>query len=303
MRLARVRNREGCEMKPRVVVQRGIELAAERRIGGLKQDFEITARQHRSHVARPGRARVARRLGMDLDGYRRRRKAAALERAACGFAVADKMADMIEKDLLAGGEPAVDVVRRGRQIRHSATTSFRTRNAGFLDDLAPAHDFGLQKLVKFVERAGPDREHAEIGHARMQSSIATMALSSELSLARMGRGVFAGAITPCHAAASKPGTPASASGGTSGRDAKRSLVVTASGRSFPAAISGSAGPRSAEHQLDIAADQIVERRRRATIGHVRHFDAGHAAEQRGGQMMEGADAAGAVAQRSLTWRA
>ncbi len=53
----------------------------------------------------------------------------------------------------------------------------------------------------------------------------------------------------------------------------------------------------AEHQLDVAAHQIVERRRRAAIGHMGHLDAGHAGEQRRGQMMERADAAGAVAQR------
>ncbi len=54
-----------------------------------------------------------------------------------------------------------------------------------------------------------------------------------------------------------------------------------------------------EHELDISGDQIVQRRRRAVIGHVRHLDPRHIGKHGGGQVMESADAAGAVAQRPL----
>src|SRR4029453_17843883 len=53
----------------------------------------------------------------------------------------------------------------------------------------------------------------------------------------------AGASTPNHDEASKPGRPASATVGTSGSAGARVADVTASGRSFPALICGSDGGR------------------------------------------------------------
>jgi hypothetical protein len=50
--------------------------------------------------------------------------------------------------------------------------------------------------------------------------------------------VFAGATIICHDADSKPGTPASATVGTSGNAAVRVVVVTPSARSWPCLISG-----------------------------------------------------------------
>src|SRR4029453_15257097 len=53
----------------------------------------------------------------------------------------------------------------------------------------------------------------------------------------------AGASTPNHDEASKPGNPASATVGTSGSAGARVLEVTASARSLPALICGSDGGR------------------------------------------------------------
>ena len=136
------------------------------------------------------------------------------------------------------------------------------------------------------------------------SAVATRALSLALSLATISLGVFAGAIIPCHAARSKPGTPACASGGTLGSAARRAVVVTAIGAQLSGGDKiGSAGPKIGEHELDISGDQIVQRRRRAVIGHVRHLDARHVGKHGGGQMMEGANAAGAVSSAAVVWRA
>ena len=104
---------KGRKMQSGVTAKRRVEFAAKRRVRGLEQDFEITARQHRGDVAGSGRARAARRSGLDLNRYRRRREAAARQRPASRFAVAHEMPDVIEKDFVAGGEPAIDSVRRG----------------------------------------------------------------------------------------------------------------------------------------------------------------------------------------------
>src|SRR5580704_7128952 len=70
--------------------------------------------QHDGNVARSGRTCAAGGIGIDLDRDRRRRKAAALKRPACRFRVAHEMADMIEKNLIAGRKPAVDLALCGR---------------------------------------------------------------------------------------------------------------------------------------------------------------------------------------------
>jgi hypothetical protein len=58
--------------------------------------------------------------------------------------------------------------------------------------------------------------------------------SAALSFSTMSRGVFAGARMPVTVLASKPGTPDSASVGTSGSAAARFAVVTAIARMRPA---------------------------------------------------------------------
>ena len=53
-----VGNRERGEMHPGMTRQRQIELAAERRIGGLEQHLDIAAAEHRGDVAGSGRRAV-----------------------------------------------------------------------------------------------------------------------------------------------------------------------------------------------------------------------------------------------------
>ena len=52
----------------------------------------------------------------------------------------------------------------------------------------------------------------------------------------------------------------------------------------------------AEQHLDVAGEQIVHRRRRRLVGHVRHLDAGQALQQLGAEMMHRAGPARAVVQ-------
>src|SRR5712692_5737045 len=61
---------------------------------------------------------------------------------------------------------------------------------------------------------------------------------SALSRSTSGAGVAAGTTTPCQVIASKPGTPASETVGSSGTVPERCAVVTASARSRPALIYG-----------------------------------------------------------------
>ena len=92
-----VGHREGRKLDAGMARERGLELAAERRVGGLEQHLDVAARHHRADIAGAGRAAV----GRDLHRYRRRRKAGARERRACGLLVAHEMADMVEKNLVA----------------------------------------------------------------------------------------------------------------------------------------------------------------------------------------------------------
>ena len=59
------------------------------------------------------------------------------------------------------------------------------------------------------------------------SSLATIWLNQPESFSMIGRGVPAGTTTPHHGATSTPGTPASASVGTSGKAVARRVAVTA----------------------------------------------------------------------------
>ena len=70
------------------------------------------------------------------------------------------------------------------------------------------------------------------------SGKATTALISERSLSTISFGVLAGATIICQEIASKPGSPASASGGTSGTAAARVSDVTPSARTLPCRMSG-----------------------------------------------------------------
>ena len=94
-------DRERRQMHAGVAGQRRLELAAERRVGGLEQHLDIAAAEHRGDVAGAGRRAV----GIVLHRHRRRRKARARQRPARGLGVADEMADVIEKDL--ARQPAV----------------------------------------------------------------------------------------------------------------------------------------------------------------------------------------------------
>ena len=105
-----VGDREGGKLDAGIAPERGLELAAERRVGGLEQHLHVAARHHRADIAGPGRAAV----GGDLDGYRRRRKAGALERRRRGLRVAHEMADMVEKNLIAQRQLAINF----RRLRH-----------------------------------------------------------------------------------------------------------------------------------------------------------------------------------------
>src|SRR3984885_8119994 len=186
-------------MQPGMTVERGIEFAAKRSIGGLEQHFDVAAREHDGDVAGSGRPGGASRIGIGLNRDRCRRKTATCKRTARGLGVAHEMGDMIEKNLVAGRQLAVDLVARGLagQVRHSvwampaasSTLPQRTISAcrNFCRLATEPVPTGIMPIS--VRRA-------------VTSSIFTIVLSSVLSLLRMDCGVCAEAITPCHAATS-----------------------------------------------------------------------------------------------------
>lgn len=101
------------EVQSGVLFEHGVELARQRRVGGLKQHFSITTLEHRRDIAGSGRPCAAGRIGTDLNRDRRRRKATADQRALGRLSVAYEMRDMVEKNFVADGKLAVDLVRRG----------------------------------------------------------------------------------------------------------------------------------------------------------------------------------------------
>jgi len=56
MRRGGIRGGEGREVNAGVARARRLQLAAERRVGSLEQQLDVTAREHRRHVAGAGRA-------------------------------------------------------------------------------------------------------------------------------------------------------------------------------------------------------------------------------------------------------
>ena len=128
-------------------------------------------------------------------------------------------------------------------------------------------------------RVGDDRTHLAVQPAR-----------------RCSAGVPAGATSMNQDDASNSFTPISASGGTSGMASMRSAVVTPSMRSLPACASGTANGDRAEHERDVAAGDVVDRRLHALVGHVRHRHAERRREHHAAEMLRGAGAGRAVAQ-------
>ena len=102
-----IRGGEGREVDAVIAGARRFQLAAERRVGSLEQHLDITAREHRRHVAGSGRTQRAIGTGSDLNGDRRRGKTCARERAARGLRLADEMADVIEENLVENGKLTV----------------------------------------------------------------------------------------------------------------------------------------------------------------------------------------------------
>src|SRR5580704_718218 len=60
-------HRERREMNAGIACDGSIEFAAQRRVGGLEQGFDIAAMKHGSNVAGPGRTFAARGIRVDLD--------------------------------------------------------------------------------------------------------------------------------------------------------------------------------------------------------------------------------------------
>jgi hypothetical protein len=107
MRRRGIGHREGGEMHAGMARHGGLELAAERRIGGLEQRLDIAASQHRRDVAGAGGTLAAVGAGVDLNGNRCRSKAHARERAARRLGIPHEMSDVVEEDLPAHGKLAV----------------------------------------------------------------------------------------------------------------------------------------------------------------------------------------------------
>ena len=90
---------------------------------------------------------------------------------------------------------------------------------------------------------------------------------SSCILATMSRGVFFGTNAPTQKSKSESGTPASIVVGTSGSADARFELDTASARSLPSPINGSAGGDRAEIHIDAAGHHFGQRLRRALERH------------------------------------
>ena len=103
-------------------------------------------------------------------------------------------------------------------------TSGRWPRGGSASDLGEASANATPRLV-IVGCGALARELLAL-----TAGIATMACTSWFSFVTIALGVLAGTASPFQAEASKPGNPASASVGTSGRFAERRSEVTPSAR-------------------------------------------------------------------------
>src|SRR5215218_7528457 len=89
-------------------------------------------------------------------------------------------------------------------------------------------------------------------------------------------GRFAGPDSHPQARISNPGITVASSVGTSGRNALRSFVKTASGRTIPLWTWGHPGVEIGYHEIDVTADQVRHRRRVAAIRGASDVDPGPA---------------------------
>ena len=121
----------------------------------------------------------------------------------------------------------------------------------------------------------------------------------------IGAGVPAGATMPCHMSRSRPGKPASAMVGTSGRGVDALLAADGDDAKLAGLRLLADRDVGGEQEIDAAGHDVGRGRRGAAIGHVhhRHADAGleHLAED----LTAGADAlrAEAQARRACSWHA
>src|SRR5262249_26869722 len=112
------------------------------------------------------------------------------------------------------------------------------------------------------------------------------------SLSATAGNVPGGAAIAHHEVTTKPGST-SVTVGTSGSDGLRSALETASARSVPSDILVRRC-KLPEHDVDVAGDQVGQRRTAAAIWHVADSHARHRLEQLAGQMRGGADALGGI---------
>ena len=78
----------------------------------------------------------------------------------------------------------------------------------------------------------------------MTAGVARICFTVACSFSTTAGGVFAGAASMCHAATSKPFSPASSTDGRSGCETSRLAVDTAIARTRPASIIGATGGTS-----------------------------------------------------------
>ena len=122
-------------------------------------------------------------------------------------------------------------------------------------------------------------------------------LISALSFFVMSAGSFAGPTMPYHCTLSKPGKPSSSKVGRSGCSGWRLRPVMAIGLILPDADVRQRGGESGHQHVDLAADDVGERRPDAAVVRVdRPFQPGRAAELLEREVIEQADAAGAPVQ-------
>ena len=121
----------------------------------------------------------------------------------------------------------------------------------------------------------PTVDHADVGeYACADPGLASAFTVSACTLSIMTAfGVPVGTMKPNQPRFSKPGS-VSATAGTLGSCAERSLLVTASARSLPVLTKGNRRRQIGCDELDLPADEVADRRTLALVRHVGHVDAG-----------------------------
>ncbi len=128
---------------------------------------------------------------------------------------------------LIAGRRGVGAQRRNAALRRAHDTARRAHSPRIALSRTTLFHFGMSSRMSFANSSGllPTISKPTLARRSFASGSFTMRMTSACSLSMIGRGVRAGARSPYHASAAKPGKPCSATVGTSGNANERFAPV------------------------------------------------------------------------------